>query len=370
MTKHALVVIHDSMAVGGAELCLLRILRQARDWGFPTYLITHQPDTLYSAFCDVTQQQLLVDFPYPRKPISWRYIYTFYQKANRFLNRISTPIMLLSGDYYTLWASLLLRKKGRAVYSYWQGELKPHSDQKWIRYGANRADLLIASEPALAHMCRHDRLKKPTQCLNPFIDPSFLIDPVSDQQELEQLKHQLGVGKHQKVAICHGRISPMKGQYELARSFLACAPLKDWVLLLVGPIDEDHRLDLVDLQNVSQGRLKWLGHQSNIKPLLALADLTLYPSLLHESFGCSIAEAACMRKPILAIGLGAVPYLLPGHKGLVKVGDPAALIDLWATGPIEHFIPAESSIQHIRSMVDPNHSILKSILERPIGSTH
>ncbi len=362
MSSHpALLIVHDSTALGGAEQMLLAILKAARSWGIKTYLITRRKEALFAEFCALTDGHLVLPFPYPRKPKSWVHLLSFYCKTRSWVKRLPHPVCVLSGDFYSLWATLLLKAPDRTVYSLWQGALNPHSARKWAWYGANRADGLIAASPVIESMQKSGGIHKPFIVLNPTLDTQRFDPAIYDPVAIRQT---LGFQSQDLLALCTGRIGEGKGQLWLAEAFLKDERLKHWKLLLAGPINEGHEflntLKALDTNN----RLHLLGSRTDIPELLAIADLTIFPGNCPESFGLGVAEAALMNCPLLATAVGAIPYLLLEHPGLLKVENRALLFDLWANNPLESFKPSSAVRAHIKTLIDRTQweATLKSLL--------
>ena len=357
----ALLIVHDSTALGGAEQILLEILKAARSWGMKTYLITRKEEALFADFCALTDDHLVLPFPYPRKPKSWVHLLSFYFKTRAWVKQLPHPVVVLSGDFYSLWAALLLKAPNRRVYSLWQGALNAHSGRKWAWYGANRADGLMAASPVIESMQKSRAIHKPFIDFNPTLDIQR-FDPAC--YDSAAIREALGFRSQDLLALCTGRIGEGKEQLWLAEAFLKDERLKHWKLLLAGPINEGHEHFKTLKAHDTDNRLHLLGARKDIPELLAIADLTIFPGEFRESFGLSVAEAALMNCPVLATAVGAIPYLLQEHPGLVKVENRALLFDLWAHNPLESFKPSSAVRAHIKQLVDRTQwaAILKVIL--------
>ena len=95
-------------ALGGAEISLLHLLSFLRSRSWRTAVVTHRQGETFQRFCDLTDLQLTVGFPYPRQPGSWPRLLPYILRARGVVAK-NKPGVLLSGDFYTLWAALFLR---------------------------------------------------------------------------------------------------------------------------------------------------------------------------------------------------------------------------------------------------------------------
>ena len=75
------------------------------------------------------------------------------------------------------------------------------------------------------------------------------------------------------------------------------------------------------------GRVHLLGHRDDVAELIAGCDLLAHPTLQHEAFGRSIAEAGAAGIPAVASNLGGIPEIIDHETNglLVPPGDRTAL---------------------------------------------
>lgn len=364
MPTSPIVLVSDYTNIGGSEHNLLSISEQLHQWKHPLYLITSNKGALFSKFQTITESQCIVKFPYPRKPKSWIHYYSFLKTTKAFLNKIpqSQPLHFLVGDFYPLWVILKLRKyfPTAKVSAIWQGEFEFHTNTsvtKWIRYGANEADQLIASSPVAEKMNASGLLRHPVLSLNP---RSHYLDnpppsPITKTQT--QARKKLNWPTTEKIAICIGRVGKGKGQYWLTESFLNHPELyKKWRLIIVGPMDENDKPSWGTLlKNDIQNKISLLGSRNDIPELLASSHLALFPSLLNESFGLAILEAATMNIPLLTFDTGAIPYTLgKAYSGIINAHNPQNFINTWSQLDDTFLLKLQSAIpkKHIQSLLD------------------
>ena len=329
----SVILVTDSTDLGGAEFVLLELLKELNNLKINCYLITSREGSLYDEFKALTKNQLILPFPYPSKVASWVHYFSFKSKVGKFIKRIEEERVILVGDYYPLWASLLVKESTETpVYSIWQGEYVFEDDtclNKWIKYGANRADKLIASYPLAAQMNKQVKLQHKILPLNPKSD----IKPFSRAlYNRDEIRGKLGFKEEDRVAICVGRVWGPKGQSWLSESFLKNEKLyHGWHLMIVGPIRDEEQTYWNELKEQDfSGKLHLPGSRRDIPELLAGADLAIFPGTLNESFGLAVIEAMLMDLPILALRSGAIPYNLGAdYTGLFKKEEKEKLISCW-----------------------------------------
>ncbi len=138
------------------------------------------------------------------------------------------------------------------------------------------------------------------------------------------LRSKLNIYQKNKVFICVTRLIWEKGIKELIDSFIAFNKMNpNTILLLVGWIDEDNPrhvpLDFINNFN-NHFNIKFLGKQDNIKELLALSDVFVYPSYYREGIPRSILEALSMGLPIITTNM-------PGCKLTVDQGENGIIVE-------------------------------------------
>jgi len=341
----ALFLIHDSTDLGGAELHLLEILKVCQKKGVQAYLITSKAGSLFDQFKKLTKAQCITPIPYPRKPKTWLRIPEFLKTSKRFIKNIDAknPCIFV-GDFYPLWAALKLKPLAPVI-SLWQGEYRFDSSEcpeKWTRYGANRADLLLANEAICKHAQSTGLLKQPLFPLNPRISKSR-FNP--HKYNREELRKKFLWSK--KTAVCVGRYGDGKGQPWLVDQFLSDAELyKNWNLILVGTISDTDKPALEKELAKRKGgyNVSIWGERHDVPEIYTAADVALFPGTVQESYGLAVLEAVTMHTPIIAMASGALPYLLGDTIDLIPAGSRDALIKKWKEDPSSNVFPEGSSI--------------------------
>jgi glycosyltransferase involved in cell wall biosynthesis len=147
---------------------------------------------------------------------------------------------------------------------------------------------------------------------------------------------ELGVGDDAKLILTVGRLSRQKGHdllLEAVPAVRARAPDALFVWAGGGESEGGLRRRIEEIGAADGVRL--LGHRSDVRRLLAAADLFVFPSR-YEGFGLALAEAMAAAVPVVAADCSAVPEIVGDdrHGLLFRLGDRDQLADriAWALG--------------------------------------
>lgn len=141
-------------------------------------------------------------------------------------------------------------------------------------------------------------------------------------EEKEALRKSLGTGDR-TVLLSLGRLSYQKNHKALIE---ALALIKDqhFVCLIAGsgPLEDELKNQVA--ANGLEDKIIFLGHRTDIKQLLGIADI-LVQSSHFEGFPNVFIEAASVGLPIVATNVGSSKTLIQQNGLLVSPGDVAAL---------------------------------------------
>jgi len=150
-----------------------------------------------------------------------------------------------------------------------------------------------------------------------------------DTVRSESLRHSLGLTGAYPILINVGRLVPQKGQSYLIQAMpkvLEEFPQAKLLIAGEGPLHE--QLSSLILNSGVDGHVNALGCRQDVKDLLAISDIFVFPSI-SEGLGVSLLEAAAMGKPCVASRIGPLPEVLEdGESGLlVPPQSPAMLAE-------------------------------------------
>ncbi len=138
--------------------------------------------------------------------------------------------------------------------------------------------------------------------------PAPAVDTASRRREL-------GLAESGLLVVMVSRIMRPKGVLELAAAARAVRIADPSVcFLLVGPADTESMdaLSAGELEQV-RGALTWVGPRNDVREILALADIFVFPSFYREGIPRVLLEAASMGLPLVAADV-------PGSRDVVEDG--------------------------------------------------
>jgi glycosyltransferase involved in cell wall biosynthesis len=273
-------------------------------------------------FSELTRRGLTVEFfsdtrDWPRigKPKSIRQAYeiaTALLRGNRDLWKAAYRadviyIPILTGLYFSLFASAMLRfKKRKVIYTFhdllWKPSLR-------LRLGA-----LFVSD--FVHMTEYSR--ETATAANPSIarKQNHVIPPVTDLSKRAAAGDQFSVPTHGRFLLFVGQIAKHKGIDLLLEAFRRIAPqFPDVTLHVAGGAAYEYGSDFQQvLDSTGLGhRVRHWGYVDNVEPLLRSCYVYVHPSLpsvFHESFGSSAVEAMSTGAPTVCFRSGALTEIV------------------------------------------------------------
>ena len=161
------------------------------------------------------------------------------------------------------------------------------------------------------------------------VDTALFSPDAVDAAERDRLKGSLDIPADTPVVIMIGRMLTHKGVREYVECARVVAGDRDAHFLLVGPTDPGNPASIPQETLVEWGERGWvqyLGERSDIRELMAVADIVALPSY-REGFPRVLLEAAAMGKPMVTTDTpGCRDVVDDGVNGLlVPVGDAGAL---------------------------------------------
>ncbi|HEY5811625.1 MAG TPA: glycosyltransferase family 4 protein, partial [Terrimicrobiaceae bacterium] len=200
---------------------------------------------------------------------------------------------------------------------------------KLLQFFSRRAGLVIANSKATADtfVATGGKASVVEVVYNGF-EPSDFARPDDFSQAL--LRKRLGLPDRTIIGI-FGRLTRWKGQH-IALEALRSLPGVHLAIVGEALFTEDDRAYRDELRRTAeepglQGRVHFLGFQSDVISLLQAMDVVVHCSVAAEPFGRVIVEAMLARTPVVATRGGGVDEIITdGVDGfLVTPADPVAL---------------------------------------------
>jgi glycosyltransferase involved in cell wall biosynthesis len=200
---------------------------------------------------------------------------------------------------------------------------------KVLQFFARRAGLVIANSQATAEAFRATGGRRSVvEVIYNGFDPSHFARPADFSKKA--LRAKLGLPSGLMFGI-FGRLTRWKGQH-VALEALRSLPGVHLAMVGDALFTEDDRSYRDELSRIAmeaglEGRVHFLGFQSEVTPLLQAMDVVAHCSVAAEPFGRVIVEAMLAGTPVVATRGGGVDEIVTdGENGyLVPPADPAAL---------------------------------------------
>jgi N-acetyl-alpha-D-glucosaminyl L-malate synthase BshA len=151
----------------------------------------------------------------------------------------------------------------------------------------------------------------------------------------------------EKVLMHTSNFRPVKRVADVIKIFNEVQKKVPSVLILIGDGPDRSQCEILCRELGIQKKVRFLGKQIELVPILSTADLFLMPSQ-SESFGLSALEAMACEVPVISSSVGGLPELqVHGETGFIaEIGDIDRMsryaIDL-LTNPSKHKLFAESA---------------------------
>jgi N-acetyl-alpha-D-glucosaminyl L-malate synthase BshA len=151
----------------------------------------------------------------------------------------------------------------------------------------------------------------------------------------------------EKVLVHTSNFRPVKRVADVIKIFNAVQKKVPSVLILIGDGPDRSQCEMLCRELGIQDKVRFLGKQVELVPILSIANLFLMPSQ-SESFGLSALEAMACEVPVISTSVGGLPELqLHGQTGFIaEIGDIDRMaryaIDL-LTNPSKHKLFAEAA---------------------------
>ncbi len=126
----------------------------------------------------------------------------------------------------------------------------------------------------------------------------------------------------EKIVVHTSNFRPVKRVPDVIRVFHEINKKVPSILILIGDGPDRSQCEILSRELGIQGRVRFLGKQVELVPILSAADLFLMPSQ-SESFGLSALEAMACEVPVISSSVGGLPELqLHGQTGFIaEIGD-------------------------------------------------
>ncbi len=301
--------------IGGAERIIIAGLIELNRQGLSSELLIIKEERVpqvTEAFIDLVKK---TNIKY--SVISSRKIFdpALLKELKGKLRTLKPLIIHTHGFKATFYASLVKPASSKFVVTHHgttAHTLKVRMYEKLERVVMKRADAVIAvSKKMKSDLIQHEV-------------PSSSIEVIENFLALTPtLRHKTNVIPH---FIFVGRLSPEKGCKFLIEGVSLLPKDLDIRITVVGDGIESQLLKSMVREKNLQEKVKFLGFQANIIPILEQADAFIMPSMM-EGQPLALIEACCMGIPALVSDVGGLPELIENQRNglLFPPGEPESI---------------------------------------------
>lgn len=147
--------------------------------------------------------------------------------------------------------------------------------------------------------------------------------PIPDKEVTavkQKIRNKAEIGMKDKLFVYIGRITPIKGVYELVQAFVS-ADMQNGKLLIVGaPSNRDEEIYLEKIKKIANSNVKYWGYADHDKlnELYCAADCVVAPSICQEAALLIGLEASVCRRRLIATNIGGIPEYIDKNGLLVN----------------------------------------------------
>ena len=191
-------------------------------------------------------------------------------------------------------------------------------------------------------------------------------DRFHPQRDGQALRAQLGIPAHHRVIANVGMIRPDKGQRFFVQACLAVlAQHDDLTCIHLGEATrqtEAYKQEVLALAGdaIAEGKIRFLGYQTDIENWLAVADMVVIASIATEAQTRLVAQAFLMQKNVVATTTGGLPEMIT-HRQTGLLCEPASAsalteaIDTLLTDPALAATLREQAYHHAQQHMTFDH---------------
>ena len=228
---------------------------------------------------------------------------------------------------YLAWKSLPKAKRPVLVTTF-HGFYSVNSYSAIMTKGAG---IIAVSESIKKHICEQYDVEKPVRLIFRGVDDTLFDPQKITPERIDILRKDWGIKDNTPIIMLPGRLTRLKGQDIFLMSLLQLQDQR-YQAILVGDITDNpgfvNELRSIIKENHLEGKVKLVGHCSDMPAALMLADVVLSTSSKEpEAFGRTTVEAMAMGKPVIATAHGgSLETVIDGKTGwLVNPSDPTDL---------------------------------------------
>ena len=149
------------------------------------------------------------------------------------------------------------------------------------------------------------------------------VRPEEESAVRQKIREKIGVQTNDKLFAYVGRITPIKGIYELVQAF-SIANIPNTKLLIVGaPSDDNEKSYFENIKSIAASNVKYWGYAAHntLNELYCAADCIVAPSICQEAALLIALEASICRRPLITTNIGGIPEYADENTLMIEYND-------------------------------------------------
>ena len=149
------------------------------------------------------------------------------------------------------------------------------------------------------------------------------VRPEEEPAVKQRIREKMGIQEHDKLFVYIGRITPIKGIYELVQAF-SIVNISNKKLLIVGvPSDDNEKSYFEKVKSIATSDVKYWGYaaHSTLNELYCAADCVVAPSICQEAALLIALEASICHRPLITTNIGGIPEYADVNTLMIEYND-------------------------------------------------
>ena len=149
------------------------------------------------------------------------------------------------------------------------------------------------------------------------------VHPEEESAVRRRIREKIEVQNEDKLFVYIGRITPIKGIYELVQAF-SIANISNAKLLIVGsPSDDSEKNYFEKVKSIATTDVKYWGYAAHsvLNELYCAADCIVAPSICQEAALLIALEASICHRPLITTNIGGIPEYADASARMIEYDD-------------------------------------------------
>lgn len=308
MVNNILFIHANNVEVGGADLCLLKMVKSVKEYGYKPTVILRNKTYLYNQYIDAGIEIIIapiIRLQKKGKQNFFRYIFEVPKSIYLIIKIINSHHIdfVHTNETTDFYGNIAAKVKNIQSCQH----VRWIDSNKLVRFSLALCSLLFSdqiiciSEAVKNAVFPNNRSKK-IQIIYDWTD----LESVNQDKKMIDLHKLLNLDKETKIISCIGRVEHWKGQHVFIKAAeLLCKQREDLHFVVVGGPTTGKVEYLLSLQNSVtekklEDRISFIGQRQEIQSIIAQSELIVHSSITPEPFGMVVSEA--MNQGALVIG--------------------------------------------------------------------